>query len=45
MGRRKEAFLAGFAAGETEDDAQASWETYRDEQDAEATDEDTADNE
>lgn len=29
VGKRKDAFLAGFAAGETEDDAQESWAEYK----------------
>ena len=42
MGRRKDAFYAGFAAGETEDSVDESWKEYKAEQDqAEAdTDED-----
>lgn len=34
MGKRKDAFLAGFAAGETEDDALESWRAYKAEQEA-----------
>lgn len=30
MGRRKDAFYAGFSAGETEDSVDESWETFRD---------------
>lgn len=38
MGKRKDAFMAGFAAGETEDDAQEAWAEYKAEQDGEDAD-------
>jgi uncharacterized protein YukE len=46
VGKRKDAFLAGFAAGETEDDAQEAWAEYKEGLDTEPdTDEDASSNE
>lgn len=48
MGKRKDAFYAGFAAGETEDSVDESWAEYKDQQDSDDGDtpvEDTADDE
>lgn len=42
VGKRKDAFLAGFAAGETEDDAAESWAAYKESLDSDTEpDEDT----
>ena len=44
MGKRKDAFMAGFAAGETEDSAEDSWREYKEGLEEETT-EDTDDSE
>lgn len=42
VGKRKDAFYAGFSAGETEDSVDEAWAEYKEQQDADAAD-DTAD--
>ena len=40
MGKRKDAFYAGFEAGETEDSVDESWKAYKEQADAEEADAD-----
>ena len=40
MGKRKDAFLAGFEAGETEDDVKQAWREYKEQLAEDEKDED-----